>query len=260
MKLKEIYKRYHKYLNIVYPLFGVGLFLLVWYIVSLIVGIEMVLPSPKDAVLKLFNLFGQNSFWLAVGNTTLRVLISFIISVLLAVIFAIVSYLIPIFGKIINPIIVIFRAVPTMSIILLALIWMKSNTAPLLIAFLILFPQLYASFYSALKGINDDLIDMSKAFNVPIKTQIFKLYVPSVLPQSLDSMRANISLCVKVTIAGEVLAQTMNSMGLFMQISKIYFDTAELLGWTVMAIILSYLLESIFIMIKFFAVRWKREN
>ncbi len=260
MNIKQKANKFSIYLNIVYPILGVGLFLLLWYIISLIVGIEMLLPSPKLAIEKLFSLFCNNEFWLAVGNTLYRVIISFLIGVLLSGLFAIVSYLIPIVNKILHPIIVILRAVPTMSIILLALIWLKSTTAPILVAFLILFPQLYASFTSSLNGVSEDLIDMSKAFKVPLKTQIFRLYIPQILPSSLDAMRSNISLAVKVIIAGEVLAQTINSMGIYMQMSRIYFDTAELLGWTIMAIILSYILESIFFILKYFATRWKNAN
>lgn len=258
MTLNEFRKKTVKYLNVVYPLMGVGLFLLVWFILAKIVNVDMVLPTPAEAITKFFHLFITNSFWIAVANTILRTLISFSISFALAVVFSIIAYVIPQVGKVFNPIVVILRSVPTMSIILLVLIWMSAKTAPILIAFLILFPQLYASFLSALNGVGDELVEMAKAFKVPLKNRILGLYFPTVLPASLDAMKANVSLCVKVTIAGEVLAQTANSMGIYMQISKIYFDTAELLGWTVMAIILSYALEGVFSLIKLFVLRWKR--
>lgn len=232
--------------------------MLVWYIVSVIVGVEMILPSPASAIERLFELMKTGEFWVAVGNTISRALISFILSFVLAVILSVISYIAPIFVKILNPIVVILRAVPTMSIILLALIWLDSKTAPMLIAFLILFPHLYASLFSSLNGINRELIEVSKAFKVPLGRQIVGLYLPSILPSTLDAMKANLSLGVKVTIAGEVLAQTALSMGICMQISKIYFDTAELLGWTIMAIVISYVFEGCFELIKRLSVRWKR--
>ncbi len=244
--------------NLLYPTLGVGLFLLIWFVASKVVGVEMILPTPFQSIKKLFELFGKEEFWLAVGSTLGRSLYAFTLAVLCAILFAIVGYLIPQFARVISPIIVILRSVPTMSIILLALIWLDSASAPVLIAFLILFPQIYASFLSALNGINGDLIDMSKAYKVPVWKRIISLYIPEILPNSLETMKANVSLGVKVTIAGEVLAQTFSSMGVNMQISKMYFDTAELLGWTIMAIVLSYALEGIFSLIKFFAVRGRK--
>ncbi|MBO7178534.1 MAG: ABC transporter permease subunit, partial [Clostridia bacterium] len=169
----------------------------------------------------------------------------------------VVSYVLPVVAKTLSPIVVILRSVPTMSSILLALIWLDSKSAPILIAFLILFPQLYSSFLSALNGVSEELIDMSKAYKVPVFKRIMGLYIPEILPSSLDAMKSSVSFGVKITIAGEVLAQTFNSMGVSMQISKSYFDTAELLGWTIMAILLSYGLEGVFSLIKYFAVRRK---
>ena len=258
MKIKEMKQIFIKYASLVYPLIGVGFFLLVWYIASVIVGVEMILPTPAQAIARLFTLLKQSTFWLAVLNTVGRAVLSFVLSFVLALVLSIVSYLVPVVAKMLNPIVVILRAVPTMSIILLALIWLDSSTAPILIAFLILFPHLYASLLSSLNGIDKELIDVSEAFKVPVNKRILGLYFPSVLPSALDAMKANISLGIKVTIAGEVLAQTALSMGVFMQISKMYFDTAELLGWTLMAIIVSYLFEGLFELIKMFAVRWKR--
>ena len=244
--------------NLLYPILGVGLFVLIWFIASKVVDVEMILPTPIQSLKRLFVLLGKEDFWLAVSSTLGRSLYAFAIAVLCAIVFAIIGYVIPQFAKVISPIIVILRSVPTMSIILLALIWLDSNSAPILIAFLILFPQLYASFLSSLNGISLELIDMSKAYKVPVWKRIVGLYVPEILPTSLDAMKANVSLGVKVTIAGEVLAQTFSSMGVNMQISKMYFDTAELLGWTIMAITLSYALEGVFSLIKLFAVRVKK--
>ena len=257
--MKEFAKKLKKLnlTNALYPIIGVGLFVLVWFMVSKIIGVEMILPTPIESIKRLFTLLGTNDFWLAVAGTLGRSLYSFALSTILAIILAVISYLLPIFARIFSPIIVILRSIPTMSIILLGLIWLDSRSAPILIAFLILFPQLYSSFLSALNGVSEELIDMSKAYKVPVYRRIIGLYVPEMLPSSLDAMKANVSFSVKITIAGEVLAQTFNSMGVSMQISKSYFDTAELLGWTMMAILLSYALEGVFSAIKYFAVRRK---
>ena len=257
--MKELVQKVKKLnlTNALYPIIGVGLFVLIWFIVAKIIGVEMILPTPIEAMERLFALLGTSDFWLAVSGTLGRALYSFVLSSVFAIILAVVSYVLPVVAKTLSPIVVILRSVPTMSIILLALIWLDSKSAPILIAFLILFPQLYASFLSALNGVSEELIDMSKAYKVPVFKRIMGLYIPEILPSSLDAMKSSVSFGVKITIAGEVLAQTFNSMGVSMQISKSYFDTAELLGWTIMAILLSYGLEGVFSLIKYFAVRRK---
>ena len=127
----------------------------------------------------------------------------------------------------------------------------------MLIAGLIVFPLLYANFYSALDGISPELVNMSKLYKVPFTTRLFKMYIPSILPAMLAGVKSSVSLNLKVTIASEVIAQTRVSMGRFMQISRVYLDTAELLAWTAAAIILSYLLEWSVELIKKAVVRWR---
>jgi len=83
------------------------------------------------------------------------------------------------------------------------------------------------------------------------------MYIPSILPAMLAGVKSSVSLNLKVTIASEVIAQTRVSMGRFMQISRVYLDTAELLAWTAAAIILSYLLEWSVELIKKAVVRWR---
>ena len=232
--------------------------MLLWFVVAKVVDIELILPTPAMALKEFFLLWGEKSFWVAVGNTLLRTIVAFVIAFLLAMILSIISYLCEPFKRIISPLIIILRATPTMSIILLAIIWMTSKTSPILISFLIIFPILYSDFYSALEGIDKGLIEMSNSYNVPISTQIKELYVPSTLPYVFASVKSTLSFTVKIMVSAEVLAQTADSMGNAMQIAKIYLDTAGLLGWTVMAIILSYLLELIVLGISKLVVRWKR--
>ena len=62
---------------------------------------------------------------------------------------------------------------------------------------------------------------------------------------------------MKVMIASEVLAQTFDSMGVNMQISRIYLDTAQLMGWTLAAIIMSFALEGAVSLLRRVTVRWK---
>lgn len=144
-----------------------------------------------------------------------------------------------------------------MSIILLSLIWFTAKITPMFIAFLIVFPMLYAAFYSAFTNIDKGFVEMSKLYKVSKWQMVSKFYVPYISPTFFDSIRSAISLNVKLIIAAEVLAQTRDSMGVMMQISSLYLDTSSLIAWTIAAIIISYLLEMIVIATKRLFVRWK---
>lgn len=248
---------YKKIINQFFPLIAVAVFLLLWLAAAKIIGVEMILPTPGETLKEFIRLTGEPAFWQATANTLIRSLISFAVSFGLALILSVLAYLVPIVYKLLSPLIVIVRSTPTISIILLAIIWMTQYTSPVFITVLIIFPLLYAGFLGGLTSIDKDLIAMSKLYKVPMFTRIKELYIPNMLPSVFVSSRSSISLTVKIMISAEVLAQTGKSMGNFMQLSKIYLETGELLAWTAAAVIISYLLELAILLIQKTVVRWK---
>lgn len=242
------------------PLIAVALFIALWYAAAVIVDAEIILPKPSVVLSNLIELLGVKAFWAAVGGTLVRSLASFGISLGLALVLAVCGFLLPPLYRALSPIVTIARATPTMSIILLAIIWLTSQTSPILIACLIVFPMLYSGIYSALNEIESGLINMAKIYKVSARDIVIRLYIPNILPSVLDSVRSAVSLNVKIIIAAEVLAQTRQSMGNIMQISRVMLDTASLLAWTAVAIIISYILELVVALIKKYVVRWKRNG
>ena len=243
-------------MNIVYPIISLGLLVLVWFLVAKAVDIQLIVPRVGDTFSKLWRLLGENSFYLALGGTLWRSLLSFFIALVLAILLAIISNFIPVIYKLLTPIVTIIRAIPTMSVILLTIIWLNSDYSPLLITLFIIFPIMYSNFYTGITSVDSELIEMSKAYNVRKKDMIFSLYLPNIAPSFFDTLQSAISLNVKIIISAEVLAQTKLSMGLMMKLSKGILDTSELLAWTIVAILLSYFLENVIILIKKLVIRW----
>lgn len=243
--------------NIFWPFVGLGIFFIIWYIIARIINLELILPSPAESFKRLFILFEKSFFWQAVLSTLTRSIISFCISLVLGTILSILSYIFKPIKKIIAPIVVLLRSVPTMSIILISLIWFKNAVAPIVISTIITFPILYSGFMSSLDEIDRKVVEMSDFYHVPFIQKLLKLFLPYVAPSSLNAIQSGLSFNIKLIIAAEVLASTTQSMGRYMQVSKVYLDTAELLGWTIMAILISYLLESIILLIKKIVIRWK---
>ncbi|HOB64359.1 MAG TPA: ABC transporter permease subunit, partial [Clostridia bacterium] len=213
---------------------------------------------PALVFKELLALISGKTFWTAVGGTLSRSFTGFAISFALAMILAVAGFAIKPIHRAFSPLVIISRAIPTMSVILLSLIWLTSQTSPILISSLIMFPMFYSDFYSALNNIDKGVIDMAKLYKVGAKDIVTRLYIPNILPSVLDSVRSGISFNVKIVIAAEVLAQTRQSMGISMQISRVMLDTASLLAWTAAAVAISYALELIVELIKRFAVKWRR--
>lgn len=236
--------------NILAPFVGCAVFIAIWFAVAAAIGKSIILPSPADTLRNFFDLLGESKFYLALGKTLGRTLVSFAIAFVLATFFAFLSMISEFFKKAFAPITVIMRVLPTISIILLVLIWFKSKTAPFVITFIVIFPMLYTTVLNAAEGVPSELLEMCKAYRISRWRRLFNLYIPEMTPAVLTGVSITLAFSVKLTVAAEVLASTQKSMGRYMAQSSAYIDTPMLLAWTLAAILLGFLLEGLVILVK----------
>lgn len=236
--------------TVAYPLLSLVLVLGIWWIVADVKDKPLVLPTPDKVIVEFFKLFGEAEFWKAVGLTLLRTVICFAISFVLGFVCAVLGGLWTPVNKILSPIISILRSAPTLAIILVMMLWLDGQTASVFVGFLIAFPLLYQGIYTAIVGVDKDLVEMAKFYKVKPHNIIFGLYSPEIAPAVFDVSKSTASLTLKVVIAAEVLTYARGSIGLEMQQANQAFEVATLLGWTMLAILLSFVLEGIIIGIK----------
>ena len=241
--------------NIVAPIIGLVLFILVWYIAAAAVGISILLPTPIETLKEFFLLFGSSKFYLAIGSTLLRTIVGFLIAFILAAIFAFFSSRSRFVKNLFYPFSVILRVLPTISVILLVMIWFRSSVAPYVITFLIIFPILYKTILDAIEGVDSKLLEMAESYRFSAKKKLYYIYIPQMMPSLLTGASITLSFSVKLTIAAEVLCYTKDCIGKNLQEASAYIETASLLAWTLVAVILGFLLEGTLLFVKKFVVR-----
>lgn len=230
-------------INLAYPVFVAIAIIFIWYITSVIINVDIILPSPFEAFRNIFNYLVDLDFWVSVGYTLSRCLISFFVSFFTALILAILAFKYYYFKKIIDPLMSFIRAVPTMSIILILIIVFSPNTAPIIVSFIVICPTLYQNFYASINEVDIKIIEMVNFYKVPIKRQILKFYVPTLFPSIVLNSSSGFSLNFKLVIAAEALAQCFNSIGNLMQYAKINIEIEKLFALTIICVIFSFIFE-----------------
>lgn len=225
------------------PLITLAAIFALWWAAADKIDSTIILPSPAKVFAELYNLAFSREFILSLANTALRAIYSFAAAFLPAIAAAWLAFRFRAAEKLLYPVIVIMRAVPTMSVIILCLIWLTDTQSPMAIAFLVLFPLMYSAFLSAFRTTDGELTEVAKVYGVPLASKLYRLYLPSVAISAFPSLVSLISFNVKLTVAGEALAQTGLSLGGAMQSAKFNLETASVLAYTVAAIILSYIAE-----------------
>lgn len=215
----------------------------IWAVISRIINKEVIIPSPINVLVSLIDLIKSKYFIKIVLETLTRSFISFLISVLSAILFGVLSGLMKSFYNIMLPIVALLKSVPTMAIVILALIWLDSEKAPILIGVILVFPVLYDSVVNGMHSVDNKLIQMAELYSVRKRYIIKDIYMPTVFAFLSSTMGAALGLTLKAIIAGEVLGQPKYSIGGSMQLEKMYLNTSGVFAWIIIVVALTSIFE-----------------
>jgi NitT/TauT family transport system permease protein len=228
--------------NVITLTAAIAVCLAVWAIAYAVVGNDLLLPSFADCMRAAGELLVSSVFWTAFFSTLLRVLIAFCISFVFAAIFAVIAYMVPTFRAFFAPIIAIIRSMPVLAVLLVILVWTNGGVAPVIVAFLSLFPMLYTGILAAFSGIDQDVLEISRLHGASVFTQVFKIYLPLSSPYILRESAAALSFSLKLVVSAEVVANTARSLGGLMQDAQGY-DLPRLFALVIITFIVGLLLE-----------------
>ena len=133
-------KKLNRALNVILPLLPITFIIVLWVISARSVDNDILLPTVKQTLYALADLFTQKQFYISLFGTILRSLIAFLISFILAFVLAVLIAKNKAIRKVVEPIIKIMRALPTIAIILLLLLWTNSLVAPVVVTTLVVLP------------------------------------------------------------------------------------------------------------------------
>lgn len=219
--------------------------LIVWCIAHRLVGNELLLPALSDCVKKAVEFLTDSGFWTAFLATFGRVITVFVFSFVLASIFAFVAYLVPWFKNFFAPFLAILRAMPVLAALLVILVWTGAGNAPIVVAFLSLFPMLYTAILAALCGVDRKIEEMNRVYKVPWKKRILAFYLPSIAPSVILEGSGGLAFSLKLVVSAEVLANTYQSLGGLMQEAKLYYEMPSLFALVVLACLFGFILEAL---------------
>ena len=233
----------------IYYVAAVLVWIVVWAVLSALVGEEIFLPSPLSVVKSLLSLIPRSSFWKAVGFTLSRVIAGIVLSSVIATVLAVLSSFSGKLEILLSPLVKAVRSIPVASVIILVLLWVKSRNLSVVISSLVVFPVIYTSVLSGMKNTSPLLIEMASNYSVGRRKRIRYIYIPSVFPYLRTGMRTAVGFAWKSAVAAEVIGLPKNSIGTALYEAKIYLLTSDLFAWTLVIVILSALFEKVTILL-----------
>ena len=230
--------------------------ILLWYIIAVAVNKNLIfkIPLPLDALKELLLCIALPSFWQAVGKSLLHIVTGFAFAVALGLVCGLLSGSSRAFKTLTGPIARLIRSVPVAAFIILAWLWIPSDTIPAFIAFLMVFPIVWLQVETGLLSVDIKLVEMARVMGMDRKGIIKNIKIPAVLPFLRESVITGLGFAWKSGVAAEVICNPTGSIGALLSNAKSNLEYARVFAIVLTIVILSLILENI---IKFF---WRKNR
>jgi ABC-type nitrate/sulfonate/bicarbonate transport system, permease component len=224
-----------------------ALWLALWQLVCFTVKMELLVVSPTTVLRRLWELSATAEFWKVSLCSLGRITAGFVLGSLTGAALAMLCHQFTFAREFFSPAITLIKSTPVASFIILALVWLTGRRVPVFISFLMVLPVVYGNVSQGIREVDPKLLEMAKVYGMNRRKRVTRIYIPSVLPYMMAACRTALGLSWKAGVAAEVIGVTKNSIGRQLYYSKIYLETADLFAWTAVVILLSLLLEKLFV-------------
>ena len=217
-------------------------FLLAWYGLAAIIAAPLILPYPHSVLIRLFELAASGKFWQSFAFTFLRVIISFLISLLLGFFLGLIAADSKAFSAFLDFPLALVRATPVIALILPALFWFTSGVVPVFVSVLMCLPIIITA---SKKGFEKNPENLEKLFKAAARgfsgiKAFHYIRLPAAMPALLSGAESAFGLAWKVVAAGEVLSLPRYAAGSLMQQSQVHLETCDVLAVTFALVVISY--------------------
>ena len=219
--------------------------LAVWWLLALIVGKELLIPSPPLVVRTLLELVVTGAFWRYTALTLLRITLGLLLGIVLGILTALLTNRFSWLHALLAPAVRVVRATPVASFIILVLLWVANGRVPVVISALVVLPVIWESTAAGLRSVDRDLLEFARAYRLTRWDTWRRIFIPSMLPQLAAAVCTAIGLAWKSGVAAEVLCLPKAAVGTQVYFSKLYLDTPALFAWTLVVVALSLTVERI---------------
>jgi len=224
------------------------LWLGVWQISALIIGEELLFPSPISVASRLFEMALTSAFYKTIITSLIRILIGMLAGTVIGALGGLLTAFSHFAKAFFSPFLAVIKSTPVASFIILLVLWISRDATPVIIASMMVVPVVWTNVETGFCNTDRALLEMAQVYKMNVAPRIKHIYLPSVSPYFFASLRSSLGMSWKAGIAAEVLLQPLISIGKQIFESKQTLETVDLFAWTVVVIILSVVIEKLMVL------------
>lgn len=209
----------------------------IWFIASICIDNPIILPRPDLVFSIMMDQILMPSFYLNILVSFFRVIFSLIISVLLGGFFAFYSHYHKIFKRYFEALLLIIRAIPNVTFVILFLFWADREWTIVLVSLFLLMPLFYQNIIESCTTIYRKNRDIFLVYPQSHFHEVRFGYLPNMKAAISAGILSCSSLGFKVVVMAEILTSVGFGIGRNMQYSRLNIDLASVFAWTIWLLI-----------------------
>lgn len=218
-----------------------------WQAAAALVHNPVIFVGPVEMLRALADQLTQPGFWLTIGHSFGKISLGFLGAFASGLALGSLAYRFPFLGELLEPFMSLIRSVPVASFVILALIWIGSESLSVFISYLVVLPMIYVNTRAGLWSTDPKLLEMARVFRMTAFKKVRYIYVPALMPYLVSGCKTALGMSWKSGIAAEVIGIPTSSIGEQLYYSKLYLDTAGLFAWTFVIVLVSAVFEQLFL-------------
>ena len=164
------------------------------------------LPSPASICLALWQLVVSGDMWKHVSISLQRIGSGWIIGTTLGLLVGVAMGLLSSVRAISMPLVSAIYPIPKIALLPLLILWLGIGEAPKIVTIAsgVFFPTIIATL-SGVDAVPRNLIRMAQSFNLPMRSIVWKIMLPSALPGILAGFRISVSTALILVVSAEMI-------------------------------------------------------
>lgn len=168
---------------------------------------SFVFSSPSRVVSTIARMAADGSLFGHIGITLAETLISFILVVILGITVAVLLWLSPKLSQILEPYLVVLNSLPKSALAPLLIVWLGANMNTIIVAGMsVAIFGAILNLYTGFQEVSQDKIKLIYTLHGTKKDVLFKVMLPSTIPNIISNMKVSIGLCLIGVIIGEFIS------------------------------------------------------
>ena len=236
---------------------GTALFFLAWEGVARLELINPAfLPAPSAVAVSAYDLIVSGELFSHLTASIWRALLGFVFGSVVGVILGIATARLPVFRYMSDPLLQMFRAIPSIAFVPLAIFWfgIGETSKVFLIAWGVFFP-VWINTFLGVRDFNPLLIRAAATLGAGGLRMLWNVVLPGALPLIIAGLRISLAVALVLLVAAELAGATAG-VGYFIQISAQVFRVDQMFVGLLTLGILGFCADLLFVTVVQYLFPW----